>query len=260
MKSTKTAFALLMTCFSVVGCGGGGGGSGTSSSSPSTPQLPIETATARGLYLETNTVRLQKVNFLITDSLVVGFTGNTDSNGGMSTLDGVLAGTGVAANGNYSANVNYYSNKNLAGTLTGSYATAGSFVGTLTIGGVSQPLTASYPAIARYDFNKAAAISEIAGAWKMNNSINVSIDSSGLLSGNYGACTFGGLIVPDTASGKNVFLVSFTDASTIACGSTAGIKVTGEAVSYLLPNGQRQLLIMGVTADGGQGRGMAGVR
>jgi hypothetical protein len=225
-----------------------------------TQQVPAATASARGLYLETNTVRLQKVNFLITDALVLGFTGKTDANGGMSNLDGVFAGTGAAASGNYSANLIYYTAGQTPGTLTGSYAKAGNFAGTLTVGGVSQPLNASYPAATKYDFNKAATLSEITGAWKMNGNINVSIDSSGLLSGNYGSCTFGGAILPDTSSGKNVFLVMFADANTLSCGSTGGIKVVGEAVTYLLPNGQRQLLIVGLTSDASAARGMAGIR
>jgi hypothetical protein len=257
----------LAVTLTLAACGGGGGGtnsSSTSSATQPTQQPPVATATAPGLYLETNTVRLQKVNFLITNALVIGFAGNTDANGGMSNLDGVFAGTGVAASGNYSANLTYYSAKNANGTLNVSYANAGNLTGTLTVGGVSQPLTASYPGITRYDFNTAAAISEIAGKWQMNGSINVSIDSSGLLTGSYpgilGSCTFGGLVVPDTSTGKNVFLVSFSDANTLSCGSTAGNKVTGEAVTYLLPNGQRQLLIMGVTPDVSEARGMAGIR
>lgn len=257
-----TSLPVVLT-LTLAACGGGGGGSPSASTPSSTmpvQQPPVATASARGLYLETGTVRLQKVNFIITDALIVGFTGSTDANGGMSNLDGVIAGTGVASNGTYSANINYYSTNTKSGTLSGSYASAGNFAGTLTVGGIGQPLTASSPVVAKYDFNRAALLSEIAGTWKMNGSINVSIDSSGLLTGSYGSCNFGGLVLPDSSSGKNIFLVSFADANTLSCGATAGIKVTGEAVTYLLPNGQRQLLIMGLTADANAARGMAGIR
>lgn len=236
----------------------GGGGSSSTSNNSSTSTTPTTANYAEGLYLESNTVRLQKVNFVVKDTVFFGITGQTDSAGQMLAADGVFAGLGSSSNGTYTANLNYFSSGVMPATLTASAAKLNTLSGTLVAGGVSQPLTADAPSSAAYTYAKAASLQDVLGDWTLNRTVKLTVDKTGLISGNDGGCSFSGLILPDAA--KNVYVVSITDTKSVACGVTGGVEAKGYAVSYLLQNGKRQFLVMTQVAVMNAARGFAGVR
>lgn len=240
----------------LISCGGG-------SSTPPANTTPVVTTPttvnrAEGLYLETNTVRLQKINFIIKDTLFMGLAGQTDVAGQMLAADGVLMGVGSSSGGTYSANLNYYSSGVKSATLSASDAKLNNLTGTLIVGGVSQPLSADAPSSAAYTYAKAASLQDVLGDWTMNRTIKMNINNLGFISGSEGGCSFSGLILPDTL--KNVYIISVTDAKTLACGVSGGIEAKGYAVSYLLSNGKRQFMIIAQAASINAARGLAGVR
>jgi hypothetical protein len=248
--------AVVSSCFYLVACGGGSSSSGDGNS-PSV--APTVTNHAEGLYLESNTVRLQKINFVIKENVFFGITGTTDSTGQMFAADGVFAGLGASTNGTYTANLNYFNSKNtLSGTLTASDAKPNTLSGTLIVGGVSQPLTADAPSSAAYTYTKAASLQDVSGDWTLNRTVKLTVNTSGLISGSDSMCTFSGFFLPDP--GKNIFLVNVVFAKSLECGASAGAEAKGLATTYLLSNGKRQLLIMAQGTAINTALGMAGVR
>lgn len=246
----------------LAGCGGGGSGSNPDNSTAATG------IHAEGLYLQTNTVRIQKSNFIIKDEFIFGISGSTDSDGQMLYADGVSSGFGSSKNGTYSASMNYYSDKDYVSTLSASDGKVNYLNGTLTTGSVSQPFEANSPSTAAYNYDNAASIDDVSGAWIVNGSTNFTVNKidsrGGFISGSYfplltaGPCTFSGTIIPDTK--KNVYFITITDSRTAACGVSGGLVSRGFAASYLLQNGKRQLLIMTQTSGVNLSRGFAGVR
>lgn len=243
-------------CFYLAGCGGGS--SSSSASNTSVVTTPVVVNHAEGLYLESNTVRVQKINLLIKDNVLYGIAGATDSAGQMLSADGVFAGLGSSANGTYSANLNYFSSNILQGTLTALDGKLNSLSGTLIVGGVSQPLMADAPSSAAYNYAKAASLQDVQGDWTLNRSVKLTVSSSGFISGYDGACVISGIILPDAS--KNFFVVGVTYSKMLACGEASGLEAKGLAASYLLSNGKRQLLIMMQGVGINAALGMAGVR
>lgn len=248
--------AVVSSCFYLAACGGGSSSSSASNSSVVT--TPVVVNHAEGLYLESNTVRLQKINLLIKDNVLFGLAGAIDSSGQMFAADGVFAGLGSSANGTYSANLNYFSSNVLQGTLTALDGKLNSLSGTLTVGGVSQSLTADAPSSAAYTYARAASLQDVQGDWTLNRSVKLTVSSSGFISGYDGACLISGVMLPDTS--KNFFAVGVTYSKMLACGDASGLEAKGLAASYLLSNGKRQLIIMMQGVGINAALGMAGVR
>ena len=97
---------------------------------------------------------------------------------------------------------------------------------------------------AGYNYSTPAALSDIAGAWTstyllgQNTPFALSITPSGALAATDLGCSIAGSITP-RSSGKNVFNISLSFGQS-PC-RLAGQTVAGVAISYLRPNGQRQL-------------------
>ena len=113
-----------------------------------------------------------------------------------------------------------------------------------------------------YDYNAAANLALITGAWTMTaldaSVINLTIAGNGAIVGSTGGCSFTGTLTP-RASGKNVFntSVTFGAAPCVLAGQTA----TGIGLTYLLAGGAtRQLLIAGVDATRTTGTALFGTR
>ena len=121
------------------------------------------------------------------------------------------------------------------GTLTASVVKNTSITGTSSAiapatGSASFSLTPL--ATNNYNYNTPASISNIQGAWSGfllgGSSANISINSSGAISGTNAGCTFNGTALP-RASGKNVFDVNITFGAApcvLANQSVAGIGLT----------------------------------
>jgi|HigsolmetaAR202D_1030399.scaffolds.fasta_scaffold15306_2 hypothetical protein len=94
-----------------------------------------------------------------------------------------------------------------------------------------------------YDYDVAAALTDVTGSWSAMNSlggsVSMSVNANGTLSVSEGACSGTGTITP-RASGKNVFnvSVSFGGAPCLLPNQTA----TGIAIVYPLATGQTQLV------------------
>jgi hypothetical protein len=110
----------------------------------------------------------------------------------------------------------------------------------------------------------AANVADISGNWAgtsmAGSTSNYTISSSGTFSGtNQNGCGFSGTVMPRN-SGKNVFDVAFLNNTSSACGTASGLSARGIAVSSVLANGSRQLIVAVVTADRAYGSAIFATR
>ena len=133
-----------------------------------------------------------------------------------------------------------------ATVVTGVSLSGSSSAGTAVANFAATPTSASYSS---YQYNQAAQVSDIAGAWSgffLDQTTTLfSIDAAGALSGSNGSCSFTGSVTP-RPSNKNVFnvVLNLGPLCTAANLSTAGV-----ALSYVLPNGKRRLLLATLDAS-----------
>lgn len=250
---TDTALGLgvaLLSSAILSGCGGGGGGS---ASSPAT-------ASVEGAYLGTISNGLEHNTVVLDDGQYYTLYGTTTS-GGFAAA-GFIQGSGQANNGSFSSsNLRDYfaSGQVQSGTLSASY-TATSLNGSVTEGSSTVTFTGAPIDVAVFNYNSAANLASITGSWNLtsiqNESVSVNIAANGTFSAFAGACSITGAITP-RASGKNVFNVTQTFGS--AC-ALPGQSASGIALTYLLTNGKRQLIVAETTASRANGTLLFGVR
>jgi hypothetical protein len=147
------------------------------------------------------------------------------------------------------------------GVLTAT-ATTAAVSGTLAFNGSSFSFSGTPPAASAYDYNRAANLAEIAGAWTLTGLdgtiTSVNIASNGSFTGSSGACTISGTMSV-RPSGKNVFNVSVAYGG--APCATPGTVATGIAVTYLLTNSTtRELVVAGVNSARTAGNAYFGFR
>ncbi|MGV3742736.1 MAG: hypothetical protein ACO1NO_10550 [Burkholderiaceae bacterium] len=241
----------LFIAMSLSACGGGGGGGDNGSGSRlsasgnnSSPEGVYEGTSSTDMYF--NTIILENNLF---------YTIYGEISNGIFLVNGFFTGTGQAKNGSFAANdVRDFDINGLDNivTLSATYQPGQSFNGSSSNGTSSVTFTSAPPANTTYNYNTAANLSNIAGTWTMTSltgeNVSVNIAANGHYTANYdnGNCDFEGRISP-RASGKNVFDVSVTGGGG-ADGFACNVVVPGtaaHAVEFLLPGGQRQLLIAG---------------
>jgi len=188
-----------------------------------------------------------------------GLYGTANANGGL-TVYGLVQGQGISNNGTFSSsNLKDYSNTVTAsGSLSVTYQSGISFNGSVVANNQTATITASSTAANMAIYNTPASLTDIVGAWPGtaldNTPFNMTISSAGAISGSSAGsgCNVAGTIASRT-SGKNVFDVNLTTATSAACGTSSGRVARGVAVSSVLSSGKRQLLIALVTADRASG-------
>jgi hypothetical protein len=249
MVTLKPYFSIAATLISILaGCGG------SDSTSPgefigvtTTSTTAAVTGSAEGLYAGTasngqffNTLVLENNQYYIIYGNLFGDAFN---------VGGLLTGTGQASNGNFtSTDLREFPALGLPilGTLSAIYSPGVSFNAVAVTRGTAVTYTGSSLATTNYTYNTRAKLTDIAGVWNMLSAqglpVTLNISTTGTYTGALPGCTVSGTIVP-RASGKNVFdvTIQFGPAPCALADQTA----SGHAVTYLLANGKRELIVMG---------------
>lgn len=182
----------------------------------------------------------------------------TEGASGELLVYGLIQGQGSASSGNFtvgSLKDYFYDGTSASGTLSARYQVGSSFNGTVSANGQSVSFSGVVPTAGstNYNYNTAARLVDISGSWSGTNmsgvTSNYTISAGGTFSGiNQYGCGFSGSILP-RSSGKNVFDVSLINNTSNACGAASGLTGRGIAVSSVLGNGRRQLILAAVTND-----------
>lgn len=251
--------APCMLSLVLVGCGGGGGGSGTSVAEP-VPIVPP--TTAEGVYAGTIS-NGKSLNALILENDQIYVMYGTMVNGNL-MVSGFIEGNGKSNNGSFSASdMRDFSPNGTSPnfSLSASYVKNTSFNGTTTDGSTTISFTGGPLQNSLYNYNTAANIANIVGAWTVTDlagtPVALNISASGSFTGSTSGCAFTGTIKP-RASGKNVFdaVATFGAAPCLLPGQT----VSGIALEYPLAGGGRQLIIAGTDALRNNGAAYLGAR
>lgn len=254
---------LLSAAAALVACGGSGSSgttatTGTTTLGTKTPTSTAPTATvgaAQGVYSGSFAAKdfpNGKFDFLVLedDSYYVLY-GNRDDSGTL-IVSGLVQGNGAAlSDGTFSSpNLKTYASDGSvsSGTLAATYQSGATFNGTVTDNGsINFAGVAPTAGSTSYNYNTPAALSTITGGWSgrtlLGSAHPFTVSTEGELSGTtaYG-CTFVGSVLPRT-SGKSVFNATVTLVTSSRCGPRSGLTLRGVALTTLLPNGLRQLVI-----------------
>lgn len=245
--------AISVVCsVALVACGGGGSSSATSATTP---------GQAQGVYtgsFASVAVNPGKFSTVILDNDEYWTLYGREGSNGQLLVYGLVQGQGSASSGSFtSSNLKdyYYDGTTANGTLNASYQVGATFNGTVSAAGQSVSFAGAVPTAgsSTYSYNVAATVSSISGSWAGTNMSGVTSDytisSNGTFAGtNQYGCSFSGTVTP-RASGKNVFDVSLTNNTSPACGAASGLTGRGIALTTLLGNGSRQLIVAVVTSD-----------
>ena len=237
--------AALCMALALGGCGGNSGG-GSDSAAPSTTQ----SAVAQGAWSGTNSLGNAFDMLLLENGELYQVFGSS-SNGVFTPLGLDWGRYSVSGNTLGAAITQYISNgTRVTGTLTATVVSgtsisgsAGSNANNSSVSFSARPSSLTHPG---YDYNAAAALGDIAGAWTggvvlgQSTAFAISIDpATGALASSNLGCSFSGSITPRSTR-KNVFDVSLTMGQ--APCANAGQAYTGVAISYAASTGQRQLI------------------
>lgn len=163
---------------------------------------------------------------------------------------GFIQGPGTSSSGTFTSSSfrDYGVLPPLAGAASATYnADAKTINGSATFSGRTVSFNGGPIAGSLYNYNTAANLSTVSGAWAVTagtgESANLSVSSTGVISllSSLG-CSGTGNVVP-RASGKNVFNVSLTFGPA-PCALPGGT-ITGIAIAYPLSNGRTQLIAGG---------------
>lgn len=185
-------------------------------------------------------------------------------NGGL-LVNGFIEGNGTSNNGSFtSTDVKDFSdNTTTPATISVSYGTGTDITGNISING-STPVTDSFSAVpvsSGYAYSSAARLADITGSWQLagvnGETATVILGADGGLVADASGCSITGTVKP-RASKRNVFDVSLNFGPS-PC-ALANQAATGHAISYLLTNGSRQLVIAGTNAARDAGTAMFGIR
>jgi hypothetical protein len=255
--------ALALTFGALMGlaaCGGGGGG-GDDDAPPSPPTTP--TANPEGAYegAVSNASASEHRTIILDDNQVYTLYGNFVGN----TFDiyGFLHGNGTVSGNTFTASVrDYFSTGEVRnGSLSATFVPGESFNGSNIEGATPMSFTGVAMPTTYYDYNAAAKLSDITGAWSLSSlqddPITMDIASTGAYTATSLGCAMNGNIQP-RASGKNVFNISM-NFGPLPC-RLPGQSASGIAVIHLLANGKHELLIAGTNTSRTEGTAMFGTR
>lgn len=265
LQSSLKSAAILLAAASLSACGGGGSGGGGSTSA-TTP------GEAQGIYtgsFASAAFPAGRFSTLVLDNDEIWTLYGQDGTAGQLLVYGLIQGQGAASSGSFSSSAikdYYYNGTSTNGTLSATYQAGTSFRGTVSANGQSVSFAGVAPAAGSttYNYNTAASLADISGNWSGTNMSGVTstytISSVGTFSGtNQYGCGMSGTVTP-RASGKNVFDVTLTNNTSTACGAASGLTGRGIAVTSILTNGRRQLIVAVVTNDRAYGSAIFATR
>lgn len=191
--------------------------------------------------------------------------GQRDDTNGNLLVNGFIEGNGTSNNGSFSSTnaKDFSENLSTPATISVSYGTGTGITGNIEVS-QTPVVTDSFSAVpitSGYNYGSAAVLSDIAGNWQLagvnGETATVAIATDGTLTADANGCSVSGNVKP-RASGRNVFDVnlSFGPSPCVLANQAA----TGNAISYLLTNGSRQLIIAGTNTARDAGTAMFGVR
>lgn len=268
MKTILAIPALCILAASLAACGGGGGDdNGTTPTPVTTTPTPTPTPTptvaaAEGAYIGTFGNGREHDTVVLENDQFYTIYGRTVSAG--FAVEGFLQGNGKSNNGSFSATDVVDSTTTTilpAATLTATYSPGASLNGTLVEGGTSVSFTSAGISTSVFNYGAAPSLASLAGTWQLTSlrgtSNTFTVASTGAFTAVSGSCSFAGTFAP-RASGKNIFDVNMTFGG--APCTLAGLSIKGIAISYLLTNGQRQLIVAGLDAGRTNSAAFFGVR
>ncbi|WP_332848026.1 hypothetical protein [Massilia sp. S19_KUP03_FR1] len=269
-KLAVPALSLVMATL-LAACGGGGGDSASpAAAAPTTPATttPVVTtpapvlASAQDTYIGTLSDGREHQTIVLENDQFYTMYGRTA--GGAFGIEGFLQGNGKSNNGSFSATDVVDSTTTTlrtGATVTATYAPGVSLNGSVVEAGSSVSFTSAPISTAVFNYNATPKLTDLAGSWSLTSLRGTSniftVTSTGAFTATSGACTFSGAFVP-RASGKNIFDVNMTFGAAPCV--LAGQTIKGIAVSYVLTNGKRQLIIAGLDAGRTNSAAFVGVR
>lgn len=182
-------------------------------------------------------------------------------------VSGFIEGSGTSNNGSFSSTDarDFSDGTNTPATISISYGTGTGLTGSIFINGATTATDtfSALPVTSGYDYATAAKLTDISGNWTLTavtgEQVPLTIDgTNGNLNASVNGCTISGTVTPRT-SGRNVFDVSLTFGNETAC-TRPNETATGNAISYLLPDGRRQIVIAGTNTARDAGTALFGVR
>jgi hypothetical protein len=242
--------AYLLATLMLTACGGGGSGGTSNNTSTVT--------TAEGVYVGTISNGLSFDALVLENDTYYVLYGTPA--GGSLYVQGFATGSGISNNGNFtSSNLKdyLYTGTVTNGSLTATYTAGSSFNGSTS----TNTFTGAPPTSTSYVYSTAPNLGSITGAWSLTDmfgaSVTANIASTGAFTTSSSGCLSTGTLTP-RASGKNVFdlSVTFGAAPCVLANQTA----SGIAVSYLLSNGTRQLILAGTNSSNTVGTAVFGTR
>jgi|SRR5581483_1826003 len=250
--------ALVFFVLPFASCGGGSSNSGASNNNSNPPSPASTPGQAQGVYDGTASTGADFESIVLPTDNLYAIYGSVSNN--VFLVCGLITGQGASASGSFTGNVTDYDDCTgslvvSTGSVSASYVAGSSLNGSLTENGNSYTFTGTTPANSLFDFNQAAAISDISGDWSGavfgGESVTVTIGSDGSVSGfGSSGCSFSGTVTADS-SGKNFFNVSLTyGAAPCTFPNQTG---SGIAVDYLLSDGVTRQLIAAVTLNSSAG-------
>jgi hypothetical protein len=211
------ALAALLT-----GCGGGGD-CGSSSNVPGSSSTASTVLRAEGVYTGTLSNGEKHETIILENGQIFMMHGDLHSSN-----QALTEGPGKAENGSYSStdikdyrpfgafiSGQYVPSVVIPASISASYNVAGALTGTITEPTETITFAGSRPPTSSYDYDDAASLNKIAGAWG-DLSLAVNVTSAGDIRLSSRACDGKGIIKP-RASGKNVFDIEWTFISIPAC-------------------------------------------
>ena len=222
----------------LAGCGGGG------SSTPT----PVSGPSAEGAYKGTitNSATASAFNAVVLeDGQYWTLYGN--SAGGVLVVNGLIQGQGTSTNGTFTSSTlkDFGYSPAVSGTLNATYAAGASISGTVVLGAGSIGLTGTAVPTATFDYNTAASVSNVVGAWTLSSTsgqtIALNIASGGSFTGLVSnGCSLTGTVSP-RPSGKNILNVQLTFGP--APCSLPGQQAVGIGIYTTLVTGAHQLIV-----------------
>ena len=253
LKITKTGVAAALIA-ALYGCGGGSG-----SASNSTPQAAIPAL--QGAFTGTNSANTIYNTLILEDGSFYSYYGSLSGN--ELFVNGLGVGKTTSSNGSWNVTYNDYQGGAMIATGTGSGTyTASTLSGSNSEAGQTYSFSLAAPAANIYTYKTPALVSLISGAWNGNatdgSANSWSINANGSFTGmsNTG-CGYSGNFTP-RPSGANVFNVTLTFGAAPCL--LAGQSANGIAVTYLLTNGQTEMVVIGTHSSPDIGIGLFGVR
>jgi hypothetical protein len=246
----------LAIASTLTACGGGGGdGSPATGGGDGSPATTTNSTKAEGVYEGTSSSAYALKILVLENDETYALYGTMS--GGNLYVSGFAWGLGTSSNGSYKGDFfkDYSSTGAVStGSLSASYISNSNFNGTMTANGVNVGFTSAPPASSNYAYNTRASLTPIIGPWTgstlFGQTVTFAITSNGNFNGSFsgskGPCNVAGNITT-RGSNKNVYNVSYFFASGNC--SPMNQNVTGVAISTLLSDGKRQLIMMTTSAD-----------